>query len=97
MKKKTFHDRNKREKNEKHGDVFLRPYFLLSLFVTPHSFIAGLKPSVYANPFHRSLLFLLQDRLHVFPGLFTDTSEHIRFTLFSFLFSTFSCWFRALD
>ena len=30
------------------------------------------------------LRFLLQDRLHGFPRLFTDTSEHIRYLLFSF-------------
>jgi len=45
----------------------------------------------------RSLPFLLQDRLHGFPGLFTDSSEHVtRFLLF--LFSTFcSFGFRAVD
>jgi len=31
----------------------------------------------------RGLPFL-RDWLHGFPGLFTDTSEHIRFLLFSF-------------
>ena len=36
------------------------------------------------NPSHHSLPVLLQDWLHGFPGLFTDTSEHIRFLLFSF-------------
>jgi len=44
----------------------------------------GSKPSISANPSHRSLLFLLQGWLHWFPGLFTDTSEIIRFLLFSF-------------
>jgi len=44
------------------------------------SFIPGLKPSFSANPSHRSL----QDWLHGF----TDTSEHIRFLLYSF-FSVF--------
>ena len=34
---------------------------------TPHSFIPGLQPSFAANPYHRSLPFLLQDRLHGFP------------------------------
>ena len=38
-----------------------------------HSFIPGL-----------NLPFLLQDWLHGFPGLFTDTSEHIHFLVFSF-------------
>jgi len=66
--------------------------------VTPRCFIPGLKPSFSANPSHRSLHFLLQDWLHRFPGLFTDTSEHIRFLLFSFSVSPlFSCWFRAVD
>ena len=63
-------------------------YYLLLLLLLvyipspPHSFISGLKPSFSANPFHRSLPFLLQDSLHGFPGLFTDTSEHIRFFTF---------------
>jgi len=59
----------------------------LSSSVTPLSF-PGLKPSFSANPSHRSLPFLLQDWLHGFPGVFTDTSVHIRFftfTFFSFL------------
>ena len=35
----------------------------------------------------------------MYPGLFTDTSEHIRFFCFLVsLFSTFfSFWFRAVD
>ena len=45
-----------------------------------HSFIPGFKPSFSANPHrHRSLPFFLQDWLHEFPGLVTDTSKHIRF------------------
>jgi len=46
----------------------------------------GLKPSFSANPSRRSLPFL-QDSLHAFSRLYTDTSEHtdIRF----FLFPTF--------
>ena len=35
------------------------------------------------NPSHRSLLFLLHDYLHGFNELFTNTSDHIRFLLFS--------------
>ena len=63
---------------------------IISIPSPTHFFIPGLKPSFSANPFHRSLPFLLQDWLHGFPGLFTDTSEHIRFLLFSFfLFSTY--------
>ena len=50
----------------------------------PRSFTPGLKPSFSANPSHRSLPFLLPDWLHGFPGLSTDTSEHIRFFVFSF-------------
>ena len=56
-----------------------------------YSFTPGLKPSFSANPSHCSLPFLLPDRLHGFPRLFTDTSEHIRFYFVVFLFSTF--WF----
>ena len=66
--------------------------FILIITTIPsplHSFIPGLKPSFSANPSHRSLAFLLQDRLHGFPGLFTDTSEHICFFTFSFLFFPF--------
>ena len=55
-----------------------------------NSFISGLKPSFSANNSHRSLPFLFPDWLHGFPGLFTATSEHIRFFRFYFfLFSTF--------
>ena len=46
-----------------------------------HSSTPGLKLSFSANPSHHSLPFLLLDWLHGFPGLFTDTSEHIRFFL----------------
>jgi len=53
---------------------------------TPYSFILGIKTSFTANPSNLSLLFLLQDWLHWFPGLFTDTFEHrpIRFLHFNF-------------
>jgi len=36
---------------------------------------------------------------HGFPGPFSDTTEHIRLLLFSFLFCfpLFSCWFSAVD
>ena len=54
-----------------------------------HSFIPDLKPPFSANAFHRCLPFLLQDWLHGFPGLFTDTSEHIHFFCLVFLFSHF--------
>ena len=37
---------------------------------------------------------LLQDWLHGFPGLFTDTSEHVHFVLFTLsIFPLFGCWF----
>ena len=40
----------------------------------------------------------VQDRLHEFPVLFTDSSEDIRFFyILHFLFSVFSCWFRAIN
>ena len=54
-----------------------------------HSFTPGLKLSFSANPSHRSLPFLLPDWLHGFPGLFTDTSEHIRFYSIVFYFVVF--------
>jgi len=45
-----------------------------------HSLISGLKPpSRSANPSHLSLCFRFQDWLHVFPGLLTNTSEHVYF------------------
>jgi len=60
----------------------------------PHFFIPGLKPSFSAKSSHYSLPFLLQDWLHGFLGLFTDTSKHIRFLLFSFsFFRGFSFYF----
>jgi len=69
----------------------------LSSSITPHSFIPGLKHSFSANPSHCSLPFLLRDWLHGFSGLFTYTSEHIRFLLFSFFcFPHFICWFCAV-
>jgi len=52
------------------------------------------------NPSHCSLPFLLRDRLHRFSGLYTDTSELIRFFLLFlvfFCFPLFSCWSRAVD
>ena len=56
----------------------------LSSSITPHSFISSLKLFFSANPSHRSVPFLLQYWLHGFPRLFSDTSELIRFLLFSF-------------
>ena len=56
-----------------------------------HSFTPGLKLSFSVNLSHHSLPFLLLDWLHEFPGLFADTSEHIRFHSLVFLFSTVSC------
>jgi len=50
--------------------------------------LQAFKPSFCTNPFH--LLFLAPCWLHGFPGLFTGTSECIRFFCFLvFLFSTF--------
>ena len=46
----------------------------ITLLLTIHSFIPGLKPSFSAYPSHRSLPFLSRT-------MFTDTSEHIRFLL----------------
>jgi len=44
-----------------------------------HSSTPGLKLSFSTSLSHNSLPFLLLDWLHGFPGLLTDTSEHIRF------------------
>ena len=44
-----------------------------------YSSTPGLKLSFSTNPSQRSLPFLLPDWLHGFPGLFTDTFEHISF------------------
>ena len=51
-----------------------------------HFFTPGLKLSFSANPSHHNLPFPLLDWLHGLPGLFTDTSEHIRFYSLVFLF-----------
>ena len=61
--------------------------------------IVRLKTSFSANPSHCSpFLFLLQDSLHGFLRLFTVTSEHICFLLFSFsVLTLFRCRFRAVD
>ena len=58
--------------------------------ITPHSFIPGLKPSFSANPSHRSLPFFFRTDYMNSPRLFTVTSEHVPFLLFSFFlfFST---------
>ena len=53
---------------------------IISIPSPPHSFIPDLKPSFSANPSHRGL----QNWLHGFPRLSTDTYEHICFLLFSF-------------
>jgi len=68
-------------------------YYLYS--VTPHSFIPDLKPSFSASPSHCSLPFLFHDWHSGFPGLLTNTSAHIYFSVI--LFSTFLvvdsiCW-----
>ena len=46
----------------------------------PPLFHFGLKAFLCVNPSYRSLPF--QDRLHGFPGQFTDTFEYIRFFTF---------------
>ena len=63
---------------------------VISIPSPTHSFIPGLKPSSSGNFFHRSLSFSSSGLITWIPGiLFTDTSEHIRFLLFSFSVSTF--------
>ena len=73
--------------------VVMLPTFVLIISSIPsptHSFIPGLKPSSSGNFFHRSLSFSSSGLITWIPGiLFTDTSEHIRFLLFSFSVSTF--------
>jgi len=73
--------------------VVMLPTFVLIIISIPsptHSFIPGLKPSSSGNFFHRSLSFSSSGLITWIPGiLFTDTSEHIRFLLFSFSVSTF--------
>ena len=62
-----------------------------------HSFIPDLKPSFSANPSHHSF-FSFSGLTPWIPGLFIDTSEHIRFLLISFsVFLLFTCWFHAVD
>jgi len=75
---------------ESYTVVMLLTFRLLILSIPSplHSFIPGLNLPFYANPAHHSLSFLLHDLLHQFPGLFTDTSEHIRFFYF-LVFSAF--------
>ena len=64
----------------------------LSSSITPSFFHYRLKTFLFCRSFptHRSLPVLLQDWLHGIFGLFTDTSENIRFRYFLvFLLSTF--------
>ena len=51
--------------------------YIISIPPLPHFSI----PSFSANPSHRSLSLFLQDWLYGFPGLFTDTSDRIRFLI----------------
>ena len=62
---------------------------------TLRCFIPGVKPSFSAKRSRRSLPFLLYDWFPGFPGLFTDTSEHIPFYFSVFLFPLFCFWFRV--
>jgi len=63
-----------------HTAAMLLTFILIIISIPPprHSFIPGLNLPFSANSSHCSLPFLLQDWLHGFPGLFTDTSHHIR-------------------
>ena len=69
---------------------------IISIPSPPHSFIPRSNLPFSASPSPLPF-FLLQDLLHRLPGLFTYTSEHIRFLLFSFSVFLFSFWFRAVD
>ena len=63
-----------------------------------HSFIPGLILPFLQILTTAAFPFLLEDWLHRFPGLFTDTSEHVRFLLFSFFCFPFcSFWFHVAD
>ena len=65
-----------------------------------HSFFPVLKPFFSTNLSHCIALpfFLLKYLLHGFPGLFTVLSGHICFLLLVFfVFTLFSCRFRAVD
>jgi len=59
--------------------VVMSPTLIIISIQSPsQSFNPGLKPSFFsASPSHRS-----RPDIHGFPGLFTDTSEHIRFFYF---------------
>jgi len=57
--------------------------FQCSFHTTPHSFIPGLKPSFSANIPTAAFLFFFRTDYTDSP-LFTVTSEHILFLLFSF-------------
>jgi len=58
-------------------------FIIITIPSPPHSFIPGLKPSFSANPSQHSIPFFRTDYIDSL-GLFTYTSEHIRFSLFSF-------------
>ena len=72
---------------ESYTVVMLLTFILIIISIPspPHSFIPDLKPSFSAYPPHHSLPFFFRtDYIHGFPRLFTVTSEHIRFLLYSF-------------
>jgi len=69
-----------------------------SIPLPPHCFIPGLKTFLFCKSSHRSLPFFSRTDCTDSPGLFTDTSEHIRFLLVSFsVFHFLVVGFRAVD
>ena len=69
-----------------------------TVVIESHDSIENLKTSLFANHSHRSLLFLLQDRLHIFPSCLYRYFWAYPFLIFLvFPFILFSIWFRAVD
>jgi len=76
---------------ESYTVVMLLTFILIIISITspPDSSIPGLQPSFSANPSHRSLPFLLQDRLHGFAICLPILLSISVFSFQFFCFSTF--------
>ena len=61
---------------------------IISIPSFPHSFVPGLNLPFFCKSYPPQPSFSSSRLTPRIPGLFTDTSEHIRFVLFSF-FSVF--------
>jgi len=78
--------------------MLLTVILIVISFPTPtQSFIPGLKRSFSANPSHHSLSFSSSGLTTWIPQTIIVTSEHICVYFLVFLFSLFSCRFRAVD